>query len=132
LETTPTAWPITWQLADALTGPRSVLVAEAAHALPPSGAQGLNLSLRDVAELTTLLTQVKKLGLDPGSATLLNQYQRARTRDMIPRAHAVDGLNRLILTENPLARRLRRAGLFTAATLPPLRRTIMRFGWSGG
>lgn len=128
----PASWPLTWQLADTLIAPRAVLVAEAAHALPPSGAQGLNLSLRDVAALADILIPAYKNGLDLGSARLLQQYAAARKRDMIPRAHAVHGLNELILSHAPLTRRVRRTGLYLAAHILPLRRALMRYAWAGG
>src|SRR5690606_27539509 len=41
-------WPIISQIAHRLTGPRAALVAEAAHVVPPIGAQGLNMSLADI------------------------------------------------------------------------------------
>jgi 2-octaprenyl-6-methoxyphenol hydroxylase len=130
--TKPTAWPIKWQLAHHLVAPRIALVAEAAHALPPSGAQGLNLSLRDTSALGDLVCNAARLGLDVGSTTLLAQYASGRKTDMVPRARAVDGLNQLILTDHPLLRRVRRAGLFMTANIPPVRRALMRFGWAGG
>ena len=40
-----TTWPIISQLADRMYGERLALVAEAAHVVPPIGAQGLNMSL---------------------------------------------------------------------------------------
>ena len=39
-------WPIVAQVAARLDGPRTALVAEAAHVVPPIGAQGLNMSLK--------------------------------------------------------------------------------------
>ena len=47
-------WPIVTQVATRLDGPRTALVAEAAHVVPPIGAQGLNMSLRDIATLLDL------------------------------------------------------------------------------
>ena len=47
-------WPIVAQLADRLDGPRTALVAETAHVVPPIGAQGLNMSLADIAALLDL------------------------------------------------------------------------------
>ncbi|MBA3325949.1 MAG: FAD-dependent monooxygenase, partial [Rhodobacteraceae bacterium] len=37
-------WPIVSQITDRLDGPRAALIAEAAHVVPPIGAQGLNMS----------------------------------------------------------------------------------------
>jgi 2-octaprenyl-6-methoxyphenol hydroxylase len=127
---TPHCWPITLQIADRLFAPRTALVAEAAHALPPSGAQGLNLSLRDVAALSDLVIAHARVGLDVGSDVLLARYARTRSADITPRAYAVDGLNRLILSDQRAVRLLRRRGLAVASALPPVRHALMRFGWA--
>lgn len=126
----PQCWPIHLLQAKSLTAPRIALVAEAAHALPPSGAQGLNLSLRDVDALANLIIDAAQLGLDTGSPTLLNKYANARRGDINSRATAVDGLNRLILSDSRMVRFARRQGLLMAASLQPLRRAAMRFGWA--
>ena len=50
-----------------LPGARTALVGEAAHILPPIGAQGLNLGLRDAATLADCVGEARKHGGDPGS-----------------------------------------------------------------
>ncbi len=125
------AWPITWTRAAALIAPRIALVAEAAHALPPSGAQGLNLSLQDIVALTRTLARAKRCGLDLGSAAVLGDYARERTGAINWRSRAVDGLNRLIMTETVPLRHARRLGLKIAGN-GILRHQLMRLGWMGG
>ena len=44
-------FPVTTQIADKLVDHRMILIGEAAHALPPIGAQGLNLTIKDIKEL---------------------------------------------------------------------------------
>lgn len=128
----PQSWPITLTHARELTRPRVALVAEAAHALPPSGAQGLNLSLRDVAALAPLIIEGRALGLDIGGEPLLRHYRTQRRGDILARVTAVDGLNRLILAEQPIVRWGRRQGLALAAGFAPMRHALMRFGWAAG
>ena len=60
-------WPIIAQIADRLDGPRTALVAEAAHVVPPIGAQGLNMSLADIATLVELCA-ARARGRDIGGA----------------------------------------------------------------
>lgn len=126
------SWPITLLCARSLTAPRLALVAEAAHAMPPSGAQGLNLSLRDVEALAHILIAADQTGLDLGSKSVLDQYARARKADIATRLFAVDGLNRLIMTDDITLRHLRRRALRVTSTIRPVRRALMRFGWTGG
>ncbi len=45
---------------------RVVLVGEAAHVLPPIGAQGLNMGLRDAADLAEIVRDALLMGGDPG------------------------------------------------------------------
>ncbi|NNE87782.1 MAG: UbiH/UbiF family hydroxylase, partial [Silicimonas sp.] len=47
-------WPVVTQTADRLSARRVAIIAEAAHVLPPIGAQGLNTSLKDAAILLDL------------------------------------------------------------------------------
>lgn len=52
-----TIWPIISQLATRMSGERLALIAEAAHVVPPIGAQGLNMSLGDLQVLLDLASQ---------------------------------------------------------------------------
>ncbi|MDP3862314.1 MAG: FAD-dependent monooxygenase, partial [Phaeovulum sp.] len=47
-------WPMASQIAHRFTAERTALIAEAAHVVPPIGAQGLNMSLADLACLLEL------------------------------------------------------------------------------
>lgn len=122
---TPRAlWPATTQVATGLTATRTVLVAEAAHAFPPIGAQGFNLSLRDVETLARLCARAD----DPGDARLLAGYARRRAPDILARMAGVDLLNRSVRSAARPVRDLRRAGLSLLGNTPPLRRLAMRIG----
>jgi len=125
------SWPLIWQRAGRIVAPRVALVAEAAHALPPSGAQGLNMSLQDIAVLGSVMIRRHQWGMDLGSAATLGTYDRLRRSDMHIKSNAVDGLNRMIMITHPGLRRMRRAGLMAASSVPFVRRAVMRFGWMG-
>ena len=79
-------WPIVAQIADRLDGPRTALVAEAAHVVPPIGAQGLNMSLADIAALLDLCEEARARGGDIGAPELLRRYHRARHGEVAARA----------------------------------------------
>jgi 2-octaprenyl-6-methoxyphenol hydroxylase len=121
-------WPIISQVADRLDGPRAALVAEAAHVIPPIGAQGLNMSLRDIATLRDLCREARDAGRDIGAPDLLARYHRARHGDILMRVMGVDALNRAAMTGWQPLRDLRRAGLRTLHGLRPLRQGAMRLG----
>ena len=116
-------WPMIAQLAQAMSAQRVALMAEAAHVVPPIGAQGLNMSLADLACLLEL-AQTMPLG----SAQMLQTYPRRRHTDVTARVLGIDALNRASMAQAPLLRDLRAAGLNLLHGLPPLRRILMRAG----
>ncbi len=121
-------WPIVAQLASRLNAPRTALVAEAAHVVPPVGAQGLNMSLSDIAVLLDLVTDARASGEDIASAELLARYNRQRLPVITARVTGIDVLNRAAMTSSPLLRDLRRAGLSALFNIQPLRKAAMRLG----
>lgn len=107
---------------------RVALVGEAAHVLPPIGAQGLNLGLRDAAVLAECVADARAHGEDVGGQAMLQAYHRARAMDVTARTISVDLLNRSLLSDFLPAQALRGIGLHLLANLAPLRRLAMRGG----
>ncbi|MDI1262631.1 MAG: UbiH/UbiF family hydroxylase [bacterium] len=107
---------------------RVALVGESAHVLPPIGAQGLNMGLRDAADIADIASQAVSLGEDPGSPTVLARYQAARRSDVASRMIAIDVANRSLLSDFLPMQSLRAAGLHLLGTFGPLRRLAMREG----
>lgn len=121
-------WPVVSQVADRLDGPRAALVAEAAHVVPPIGAQGLNMSLRDIGTLLDLCVAARDAGGDVGGPELLARYHRARHGDILMRVAGVDALNRAAMVGWRPFRDARLAGLRALHGLAPVRRAVMRLG----
>lgn len=107
---------------------RVALIGEAAHLLPPIGAQGLNLGLADVTALVRTLRDAKRAGLDLGSGAALAPYDRARRGEIGLRTLAVDRLNRALLSDLVPVDALRGIGLGALSRIGPLRRAVMRAG----
>ncbi|KMK66908.1 UbiH/UbiF family hydroxylase [Puniceibacterium sp. IMCC21224] len=120
-----TLWPIIAQQADRLVGERVALVAEAAHVLPPIGAQGLNMSLTDLGVLLDLAV-ADRTGL--GTRHMLDRYARARGADIRARVAGITLLNRASMAQAPLLRDLRAQGLEALFALTPLRKGLMSLG----
>ncbi|RVV98726.1 FAD-dependent oxidoreductase [Mesobaculum littorinae] len=123
-ETEVRVWPVITQRARQLTARRVALVAEAAHVLPPIGAQGLNTSLADVAMLAHALDEVE----DPGDPRALARYAHARERDIAARATAINLFNRVCRSDAAPVQALRSLGLRGAHDLIPLRRRLISAG----
>ncbi|WP_146343858.1 UbiH/UbiF family hydroxylase [Falsiphaeobacter marinintestinus] len=120
-----TSWPIISQSADHLAGQRIALIAEAAHVVPPIGAQGLNMSLSDLRCLLDL-AEARPEGL--GDAQMLDSYHKARIRDVKLRVQGIDLLNRASMVHARPLRDARAMGLNALYSLAPVRRTLMQMG----
>jgi 2-octaprenyl-6-methoxyphenol hydroxylase len=121
-------FPLSTETAAAFSGLRVALVGEAAHVLPPIGAQGLNLGLRDAAMLAELVADAVRNGSDIGASELLGRYDRMRRPDIMSRTVAVDLLNRSLLSDFLPWQATRGLGLFLMQQIAPLRRAAMREG----
>ncbi|MGR3482126.1 UbiH/UbiF family hydroxylase [Salipiger marinus] len=120
-----TIWPIIAQEATRLTAQRLALVAEAAHVVPPIGAQGLNMSLADMRVLHDLAsTSPDRLG----APEMLDAYSRARLPDIRARIAGITALNRASMLSAPALRDARAAALNLLYGAPPVRRTLMQLG----
>lgn len=120
-----TIWPIITQHADRLAGERVALMAEAAHVVPPVGAQGLNMSLADLRGLLELAL-ARPDGL--GDEQMLETYHRTRIQDIRMRVKGIDILNRASMIETRPLRDARAVGLNALYALAPVRRTLMQMG----
>lgn len=120
------AYPLGLSVARSFVAERIALVGDAAHVIHPIAGQGLNMGLRDVAALAEAIVDHVRLGLDPGSAAVLERYQRWRRFDTMSMGIATDGLNRLFSNRSDLLRLVRDVGLGVADRLPALKRFFIR------
>ena len=122
------AFPVAGLSADRLAARRTVLIGEAAHILPPIGAQGLNLGFRDAGALADCVADALAEGRDPGGVETLETYAQARRLDIMTRTLGVDLLSRSLLTTLPPLQAVRGMALHGLNLLSPLRRAVMRIG----
>jgi 2-octaprenyl-6-methoxyphenol hydroxylase len=121
-------FPLSMQTASAFARGRIVLVGEAAHVVPPIGAQGLNLGLRDGATVAEIVADARRQNRDVGAPDVIRQYDTQRRADIMSRTIAVDVLNRSLLTDFLPAQGARGLSLFLMDRIGPLRRALMREG----
>ncbi len=119
---------LTGLTADVAGRNRVALVGEAAHVIPPIGAQGLNLGFRDAAILADCLSDALRAGADIGATAPLSAFSRARRLDIASRAWSIDLLNRSLISGYLPVQLLRGAGLFALKAINPLRRLAIREG----
>jgi 2-octaprenyl-6-methoxyphenol hydroxylase len=121
-------FPLAVERARSLGAHRIALVGEAGHVIPPIGAQGLNLGLRDAATIGELAAMAHRQGHDPGADELTERYAQMRRADVTSRTLAVDLLNRSLLSEFLPLQGARGLGLTLLQYIGPLRRAAMREG----
>lgn len=126
--TSPECWPLRTMISDRMTAPRTALIAEAVHTFSPIGAQGLNLSLRDVAGLAETLVDAARSGEDIGKQAILDRYARRRSADVTSRVWGVHNFNRMVGNDLSVLRGVRRTGLRVLEALPPLKKAAMLQG----
>ncbi|MCZ7455085.1 UbiH/UbiF family hydroxylase [Rhizobium rhizogenes] len=129
IENSVQAWPLSSMTAHRFGKGRVALIGEAAHGFPPIGAQGLNLSLRDIIVLTELLGAVsdRPIAADAGSS-----FDRKRRADVYSRTLSVDLLNRSLLSDFLPVQMVRAAGLHILSGIGTLRSMVMREGIEPG
>ena len=120
-----TVWPIISQIAERLYGERVALVAEAAHVVPPIGAQGLNMSLGDMRVLLELAEAAPER---LGDRAMLETYHRRRHMEIKARVTGIDLLNRASMMRARPLRDARAMGLNAIYSLAPVRKTLMQLG----
>ena len=122
-------FPLSGMVAETAGKGPVLLVGEAAHLFPPIGAQGLNLGMRDVAELKNLPAG---LADRRDAEAAVTRYERARRSDIAGRTRGVDLLNRSLLTGFLPVQFARAAGLSLLAAPGPIRQLALREGMLPG
>ncbi len=120
------AYPLSLQFAERAVDHRLVLAGDASHGMHPIAGQGLNMGLRDVAVLAEVLSDARRLGLDPGDGTALKSYERWRRFDNTLMLVMTDALNRLFSNDIEPVRLARDVGLAAVNRMPILKRVFMK------
>ena len=130
LESSVDSVPLRSFTAKELTANRLILLAESAHCLSPIGAQGLNMSLKDIEVFLQILEKNLYLGQNIGCMAMLASYGHERIHDTKLRAGAVHGLNQIVSNSLPVSKAARRFGLNILKSTPRLKQKIMNIGMS--
>jgi 2-octaprenyl-6-methoxyphenol hydroxylase len=109
------------QRVDSLTGMRTVIIGNAANTVHPNAAQGLNLGLRDAAQLGAIAAGA----IDPGAADTLDAYAAARARDHRRTSGLTHALARTFASQLAPVACARRTLLAICAHAGPMRRRVI-------
>ena len=123
--TTPrAAFPLKLQLAERYQADRFVLLGDAAHTVHPLAGQGVNLGLRDVAELRDTLVDARAAGRDIGAVHVLRRYARRRRSADTLDALGFDALARIYAWRSPALVDARSVGVRLLDRLAPMKRKL--------
>ena len=121
-------WPVYSQVSKTLISKRTVLIAESAHVMPPTGAQGLNTSVEDIIALHNVLKKALESNKDLGAYSVLRQYNINRFPLTGSKVFGVHLLNKVSMTENSFIKNARKNFLMYLNQSPFLRRTLIKAG----
>ncbi len=107
---------------------RVMLVGESAHVIPPIGAQGLNLGLRDIITFYNIL--LNNEAKDPGSKTILSSYNNMRWFDIYKRYKSVNLLYQSMMNNNAGYSAIRNIGFLTLNKSRRIRNMLLSEGLS--
>lgn len=103
---------------------RVILLGNAAHAMSPVSAQGLNLAVRDVAALNDVLSEYLKSDHDLGADKLLNLYQDRISTDQKQTMRYTDDLMGWFKIDESLINTFRSAGLVLLDQFKPAKNEL--------
>ena len=121
-------WPVSSQLTKTLVSKRTVLIAESAHVMPPTGAQGLNTSVKDIITLYKICKKAMRNNKDIGSDKLLRQYNIMRFPLIGGKVFGIHLLNKISMTENRFFKTARKNFLKHLNQNPVLKTTLIKAG----
>lgn len=121
LESEIAAFPLKAYLAHKYFHQRIALIADSAHIIHPLAGQGLNMGIKDITTLTSL---VKEHGI---SSQVLTEYQNLRRPDNKAMYLITDNFNRIFSNHSKIFWHLRRTGLKIINELTPLKTYLIKY-----
>lgn len=114
LQSAPASFPLKRLKAQSLIGPqydpKVILLGDAAHVMHPLAGQGLNLGLRDIADLLKVFKEKEEFRV-LADRVLLRRYERQREGDTSSLLWITDGLKKLFSASSPFEKQIRNWGL---------------------
>lgn len=128
LEAPVQLWPLESLVANAFAAKGVFLIGETAHAFPPIGAQGLNLSIRDAHDAVSTIADASVSGESIASMRIASKYTAKRRSDVWARTYGVDMLNRSLLSRSPLMHAGRAIAMGATRISPSMKKGLMMAG----
>jgi 2-octaprenyl-3-methyl-6-methoxy-1,4-benzoquinol hydroxylase len=121
------AFPLKRQLAKTMMQSRTLLLGDAAHAVHPLAGQGVNLGLRDVAELQKVFANARNKQTDLLDLRNLQRWAQQRFSDNAMAAYAFENINRVFSNDHFALSLLRGPVLGLGNKITPLKNAMARY-----
>lgn len=117
-------YPLSLQLAKEQIRPGLVLLGNVAHTIHPVGGQGLNLALRDIQALVSVLQKAYLEARPLGDMNVLQEYLKQQETDQAYTANATHYITQLFSSNSNTKALLRKFGLLSIDLVPAIRRNF--------
>lgn len=121
LDSSIAAYPLKAYLTHNYFHERIALIADSAHIIHPLAGQGLNMGIKDIMALTSL---IKEHSISP---YVLTEYQNSRQIDNKAMYLITDNLNRIFSNHSNILWHIRKTGLKIIDQFAPLKRFAIRY-----
>lgn len=121
------AFPLKRQLAKSMMQDRTLLLGDAAHAVHPLAGQGVNLGLRDVAELQKVFANAQAKQIELLDLKSLQRWAQQRFSDNAMAAYAFENINRVFSNDYFALSLLRGPMLGLGNKLIPLKNAMAKY-----
>ncbi|MDQ6961614.1 MAG: FAD-dependent monooxygenase [Mariprofundaceae bacterium] len=119
-------FPLELRVSKQYSTPHLALVGNAARTLHPMAGQGMNISMRDVADLSACVQAGLNQNQQAGDARVLAAYAAGRKKDQRRTVALTEGLNLLFNHKNPALHCLNQGGLRLLSHLSFLRHQVSK------
>jgi 2-octaprenyl-6-methoxyphenol hydroxylase len=119
------SYPLALLMSEQRVQQRVVLIGNAAQTLHPIAGQGLNLALRDIAELVEMIEMLGEEDLNNVDEKL-REYENKRQPDIEKTVRFTDRLNFLFNADYPVLKQSRGLGLAMLGAIPVLEERIVK------
>ena len=103
---------LTFSYAKKLHYGKCVLIGNIAHNIHPIAGQGLNLTIKDIASITSCLNKYRSIGLDFGSQQALEEFSNNRKFDNFTFSFGTLALENIFSSKNKLVRSITSKSLY--------------------
>lgn len=95
-------YPLSFQYSKKITYKNLVIIGDTAHSIHPLAGQGLNLTIKDIVSLSSIIRKYLNLGYEIQSNLILDDFANVRSADNATYSFSTMFMSNLFLSENKI------------------------------